>query len=97
MAAVINHLRFRDPVDPDLFADADATLVPRMRAIEGFRGLHVVQTGEREIVLVILGDTVEVLDQIATEVGSPWMVEHVVPLLDGPPGRHLGPELLTVV
>jgi hypothetical protein len=34
-----------------------------------------------------------VIDRIATEVGSPWMREHVVPLLDGPPQRHIGPSL----
>lgn len=61
-----------------------------MRAIKGFRGFEVVQTSEHD---VILGDSVEVLDRIATEVGSPWMREHVVPLLDGPPQRHIGPSL----
>ena len=95
MAAVVNHLHFREPVDAALFERAERELGPAMRAVDGFRGLEVVQTGEREVVLVILGDTVETLDRLATEVGSPWMVEHVVPLLAGPPERHIGPTIAT--
>ncbi len=91
MAAVVNILRFKDPVDPALFTMATKELVPRMREIEGFQALHVVQTGESEVVLLILGDSVEVLDRVATEVGSPWMVANVLPLLVAPPERHIGP------
>jgi hypothetical protein len=93
MAAVINVLTFADPVDPAAFAEVESELVPRMRAIHGFEGLHVVHTGEREVTLVILADDVATLDRLATEVGSPWMVEHIVPLLAGPPERRIGPTL----
>jgi hypothetical protein len=64
-----------------------------MRAIEGFRGLQVVQTSEHDVILVILGDSVEVLDQITTEVGSPWMRDHGVLPLDGPPERYIGQSI----
>lgn len=93
MAAVVNHLHFKEPVNATIFAASETDLLPQMRAIEGFRGFEVVQTSERDVILVILGDSLEVLDRIATEVGSPWMCEHVVPLLDGPPQRHIGPSL----
>jgi hypothetical protein len=96
MAAVVNYLHFKEPVDPSVFARSERDLVPQMRAIEGFRGFEVVQTSERDVILVILvilGESVEVLDQIATEVGSPWMKNNVVPLLDGPPQRHIGPSI----
>ncbi len=93
MAAVVNHLHFNEPIDPALFATAQVDLVPQMRAIEGFRGFEVIQTSEHDAILVILGDTIDVLDQIATEVGSPWMRENIVPLLDGPPQRHIGPTI----
>jgi len=43
------------------------------------------------VVLVITGDDADVLDRLAAEVGSPWMVENVVPLLAAPPERHVGP------
>jgi hypothetical protein len=93
MAAVVNLLRFKAPVDPAVFADAERALVPQMRAIEGFQDLYVVHTSDTEVVLVILGDTVEVLERVATEVGSPWMIANVVPLLAAPPERHIGPVI----
>jgi hypothetical protein len=45
------------------------------------------------VIVLIFGDSVEVLDQIATEIGSPWMREHVVPFLDGPPQRYIGTSI----
>jgi hypothetical protein len=92
MHAVVNCLRFRDDVDPALFAGM-AEVVPKMRAIDGFGGIHVIQTAAKEVTLVILAVDAQTLDRLATEVGSPWMVAHVVPLLAGPPNRQLGPVL----
>ncbi len=92
MAAVVNILTFRDPVDPSVF-DGVVPVIARMREIEGFEDLHIVHTGEREVVLIIFADTTETLDRLATEVGSPWMMEHVVPLLAAPPHRRLGPVI----
>ena len=93
MAGVVNHLRFKQAVDPDLFARAERELTSQMRAIRGFRGFHVIQTSDTEVVLVILGDDEDVLNRVATEVGSPWMTANVVPLLAGPPDRHVGPTI----
>ncbi|HVT75710.1 MAG TPA: hypothetical protein VHD87_01675 [Acidimicrobiales bacterium] len=93
MAGVVNHLRFKEPVDPELFASAATELTAQMRAIEGFQGFHVIQTSETEVILVIFGDDVDVLNRIATEVGSPWMTAKVVPLLAGPPDRQIGPTI----
>ena len=90
MAAVVNVLQFKESPDPALFERAAEELGPRMREVAGFQGLHVVRSGEAEIVLIILADSIEILDDIATRIGSPWMVEHVVPLLASPPQRHLG-------
>lgn len=89
MHAVLNHLRFRDDVDPQLFAGM-AEVVPQMRAIDGFGGIHIIQTSRKEVTLVILAIDAETLDRLAVEVGSPWMVAHVVPLLAGPPDRQVG-------
>lgn len=92
MHAVINHLRFKDPIDPALLIRAEE-LAPQMRRIEGFRGFSIVQVADDHAVLVIMGDDGEVLDRLATEVGSPWMRENVLPLLASPPQRHLGPVI----
>ena len=93
MAVVVNVLQFKEPVDPALFERAEVELGTAMRAIDGFEGFQVVHTGESEVVLLIFGDTVETLDRIASEVGSPWMVANVVPLLAAPPARHVGPVI----
>jgi hypothetical protein len=89
-AAVINHLRFREPPDAELFARAEREVVPEARMTEGISGLHIVQVTPDHFILVILGDDAERLNEFATVVGSPWMAEHVVPLLASPPERHLG-------
>jgi len=91
VAGVVNLLTFKEPIDRALFEAAERELVPRMREVEGFVDLYVVQTSATEVILVILADTVETLDRIATEIGSPWMMTNVVPLLAGPPQRHVGP------
>jgi hypothetical protein len=90
MAAVVNVLQFKESPDPALFERAAEELGPRMREVPGFQGLHVVRSGEAEVVLIILADSTEILDDIATRIGSPWMVEHIMPLLALPPQRHLG-------
>jgi len=94
-AAVVNHLHFREAPSPELFARAQAEVVPQARTIKGFRGLHIVQVAPDHVILIVMGDTPEVLDKVATEVGSPWMVANVVPLLTSPPERHVGPLVIT--
>ena len=94
-SVVINHLHFREAPGPELFARAETEVVPQARAIEGFRSLHVVQVAPDHFVLIITGDGPEVLDRVATEVGSPWMMSNVVPLLAAAPERHLGPVVAT--
>lgn len=93
MAGVVNRLRFKEAVDPELFAKAEVELTPLMRAIDGFQDFYAIQSSDNEVILVILGDTAEVLDRIATEVGSPWMMANVVPLLAAPPDRQIGPTV----
>lgn len=93
MAAVVNILQFKERPDPSLFERAVADLGPQMGEVAGFQELQIVQSGEAEIVLIILADTSDTLDDIATRIGSPWMLEHVAPLLAAPPQRHLGEHI----
>jgi hypothetical protein len=58
----VDLLRFKDAVDPDLFAKAERDLTPQMRAIEGFQDFLAIQTSGTEVVLVILGDDVDALN-----------------------------------
>jgi hypothetical protein len=96
MHAVINTLRFKDPVDPTLFARAEYELADQMRSIEGFQGFRVVQVADDQVVMVIFADAAEVLDRMATELGNTWMGANVAPLLDGPPDRRIGPIIASV-
>ena len=94
-AAVVNHLHFLEPPDPDLFARAQRELVPEARITDGIHGLHILQVAPDHFILVILGDDAETIDRFATEVGSPWMMDHVVPVLASPPERSIGPLVVT--
>ena len=96
MHAVINTLRFKDSVDPTLFARAEHDLADQMRSIEGFQGFRVVQVADDQVVMVIFADVAEVLDRMATELGNTWMGANVAPLLDGPPDRRIGPIIASV-
>jgi hypothetical protein len=89
----VNHLHFREPLDPAVFAGAERELAPQMRAIEGFSSFQVIQVEEDRVVLVITGDDEATVDRVPTEVGSPWMREHVVPLLARPADRQVGPVI----
>jgi len=90
MHAVVNHLHFKDPVDPGLFSAVEGELGARMRRLSGFRGARVLYVSDRHVILVIFGDTAQTLDRMATELGNTWMRENVVPLLERPPERHMG-------
>jgi hypothetical protein len=86
---VVNRLTFTDPVSPELVQRLREDVMPRVRAA-GCLEANVVQTGERELHLVLLFAAPADADRVMREVGSPWMREHVVPLLAGPTDRRVG-------
>ena len=90
MHAVVNHLEFTDPVDPELWRRIESEVGGQIRSFAGFRGFSVVLTTDRHAILVIFADNAQTLDDIATQVGTTWMGANVVPLLSRPPDRHLG-------
>jgi hypothetical protein len=85
---VVNRLTFAAPVD-ETVAVTFQRVMPAIRE-SGCRSAHVVQTGEREVHLVLLFDSAEQAAEITERVGSPLMREHIVPLLDGPTDRRTG-------
>jgi hypothetical protein len=96
MHAVINTLRFKQPVDPALFMRAERELADQMRALDGFQGFRVVQVADDQVMLVIFADNAETLDRMATELGNTWMGANVAPLLERPPERRIGPIIASV-
>jgi hypothetical protein len=69
-------------------------VLAKLCEVEGFHSVQVVEISGEELVLVITADTAERLDQIATEVGSPWIIEHIAPHFAGPPDRQVGKVLM---
>jgi hypothetical protein len=92
--AVVNRLTFTDPVPADLIARLRDEAMPRVLAA-GCLEADVVQTGERELHLVLLFRAPEDAARMMEEVGSPWMREHVVALLAGPTDRRVGAVVAT--
>lgn len=90
MHAVVNHLEFTDPVDPELWRRVENEVGGQIRSFAGFHGFKVVHTSDRHAILVIFADTGQTLDDIAAQVGNTWMGANVAPLLSRPPDRHLG-------
>lgn len=91
MFGVVNRLTFAGPVGEDV-VERFETGMARMRKAD-CRWAHVVQTGEREVHLVILFDSEEQAAEVTERVGSPFMRELIVPLLDGPTDRRTGPVI----
>ncbi|HET6816783.1 MAG TPA: hypothetical protein VFH66_06105 [Mycobacteriales bacterium] len=90
MHAVVNRLRLSEPIPPDVWSRAQAEVPPLAREVPGFKALHVIEISDDEVVLVVLADSAETLDRVATEVGNSWMRENVIPYLAGPPDRQIG-------
>ncbi|HVU61471.1 MAG TPA: hypothetical protein VHD58_07435 [Mycobacteriales bacterium] len=94
MYSVVNRLRLKNPIPAAVWGEPAEEVLAQMRQVEGFHSLQVVGISSDEVVLIITADTAERLDQIATDIGSPWMVEYVVPHLAEPPSRQLGEVLM---
>jgi hypothetical protein len=88
MRIVVNHLRFTDPI-PESVIDSAKDVA---RALVEAGGLEVrfVKVDETHAVLVLAFPDLETEERIKSEIGGPWMREHVVPLLAGPTERSSG-------
>jgi hypothetical protein len=88
MRVVVNHLRFVDPIPQSVVESAQDT----MRALVDAGGLdaRLVKVDETHAVLVLAFSDLESEERIKSEIGGPWMREHVVPLLAGPTERSSG-------
>lgn len=89
MHAVVNHLSFAEPVTQATIEKFQNDAIPRMREA-GCLGIHVVQVDDRHLILVILFESRDAADRLTETIGSPFMREHVVPLLDQATQRSIG-------
>lgn len=90
MHAVVNRLSLSTPIPPDVWSRAETEVVASAQQIPGFRALYVIEVSADEVVLLIIGDSAETLDRVATEAGNAWMRENVIPHLAAPPDRRIG-------
>jgi hypothetical protein len=88
MRVVVNHLSFTKPISESVVAAAreGARLLQDAGGLE----FRFVKAGEQEAFLVLAFPDAETEERVSAEVGGPWMREHIVPLLDGPPRRVSG-------
>ena len=57
MYAVVNRLRLKHPIDPEVFAEAQRDIPPRAAQIDGLHAFHALRVGDNELVLIIIGDS----------------------------------------
>ncbi|MGN6473561.1 MAG: hypothetical protein ACTHK4_07935 [Mycobacteriales bacterium] len=95
MHAVVNRLRLSAPIPTEVWSRAQLEVPPLARQVPGFKALYVIETSEHEVVLLVVGDSAETLDRVATEVGNSWMRENVIPYLAEPPDRQVGKVVAT--
>jgi hypothetical protein len=88
VTVVINHLHLRDTLS-DETAQAFRDIVPRILDAGG-TAAQVVRVDDRHLVLILEFPSAEDADRVASEVGGPWMREHIVPLLARGPDRSVG-------
>jgi hypothetical protein len=88
MRMVVNRLTFAEPIPESVIESArDAT-----RAVVEAGGLdaRLVKVDETHAILVLTFPDFESEERIKSEVGGPWMREHIVPLLAEPTERAAG-------
>ncbi len=88
MRVVVNHLSFKDPLSEALIEAAEEACRRLVEA--GGLAASLVRVDETHAILVLTFPDVETEERIKSEIGGPWMKEHVVPLLAGPTGRSSG-------
>lgn len=90
MYAVVNRLRLSTPIPQDVWDRAQTEVPPRAREVPGFKALYVIQVTDDEVVLLVVADSAETLDRVATEAGNAWMRDNVIAHLASPPERQIG-------
>jgi hypothetical protein len=88
LRVVVNHLRFKDPL-PKAVIDAAEEVCQRLVEAGGLAA-SLIQVDETQAILVLTFPDLETEERIKSEIGGPWMKEHVVPLLAAPTDRSSG-------
>ena len=88
MTVVINHMHLSAPLtDETVQACRDAVVLIREA---GASAARIVRVDDTHLVLILEFASPQDADRVATEVGGPWMREHILPLLARGPERSVG-------
>jgi hypothetical protein len=88
MRMVVNHLTFAEPIPASVIESARGAVQAVVEA--GGLDARLVKVDETHAILVLTFADFETEEQIKSEVGGPWMREHIVPLLAEPTERASG-------
>ena len=88
MRMVVNHLTFAEPIPPAVIESARDAVQAVVEA--GGLDARLVKVDETRAILVLTFADLETEERIKSEVGGPWMREHIVPLLAEPTERASG-------
>lgn len=87
MRVVVNRLTFAEPIPESVIESArDAVQVVEAGGLDA----RLVKVDETRAIIVLTFPDLETEERIKSEVGGPWMREHIVPLLAEPPERASG-------
>ena len=88
VTVVINHLHLSAPLT-DETVQAFREAVPLILKA-GASAARIVRVDDTHLVLILEFSSPQDADRVATEVGGPWMREHILPLLARGPERSVG-------
>ena len=88
MRMVVNHLTFAEPIPPSVIESARDAVQAVVEA--GGLDARLVKVDETRAILVLTFPDIDTEERIKSEVGGPWMREHIVPLLAEPTERASG-------
>lgn len=84
----VNHLRFKEPLTEAVIAAANEGA--RLLGDAGGLSFSLVHVDERHAILVLAFPDLETEERISSEIGGPWMREHILPSLETSPERSSG-------
>jgi len=88
MRMVVNHLTFAEPIPASVIESARDAVQAVVEA--GGLDARLVKVDETHAILVLTFPDFETEERIKSEVGGPWMREHIVPWLAEPTERASG-------
>jgi hypothetical protein len=88
MRMVVNHLTFAEPISASVIESARVAAQAVVEA--GGLDARLVTIDENHAIFVLTFPDFETEERIKSEVGAPWMREHIVPLLAEPTERVSG-------